>query len=605
MRLWLDLETRSNVSLPQTGVHVYAESARIMLNSWAVDDGPVIVDEKPTPKFWDAFVKAKEIWAHNAEFDRTVLQANHPGIDIRFDRWRCTMAQARRHGLPGGLDKLCEILGVPEDKAKMKDSRALLLMFCKPNKEGGFNDKQSHPVEWARFVTYGGLDITAMREVHFRLPKWNNDYEVPIWLADQRINARGFGVDRAFAQAAVSSLKTAAQEADDGVAKATGGTVASARQVEALIAHILADYGVDLPDMQAATLERRLLDPDLPDEVRGLLALRQQSAKTSTSKYATVLRCTSKDDRLRGSMTYSGAMRTQRWAGNRFQPHNLPRPKIANLRGKALVDEIKRAIEAVTTGVYDLCGTYPLPEVLASAVRGVVVPARGKKLTVGDYSNVEGRGLAWLAGEEWKLTAFREFDEGIGADLYKLAYAAAFGIEPEDVDDFQRQIGKVMELMLGYGGGVGAFITGAATYKIDLTELVKTAWPGLPDQIKSETARMWAWAVEKKQTYGLDELTFRTCDGLKRLWRERHQAVVTFWQDVEDCFANASRGIPSALERISFDKVGNWVRIRLPSGRYLSYPGARCDDKGKLSYMGQNQYTRTWSRIGTYGGKLA
>ena len=606
MRLWLDLETRSDVNLSQTGVHVYAESAQIMLNSWAVDDGPVIVDEKPTPRFWDAFVKADEIWAHNAEFDRTVLHATHPGIDIRFDRWRCTMAQARRHGLPGGLDKLCQILGVPEDKAKMKDSRALLLMFCKPNKEGGFNDKQSHPTGWARFLTYGGLDISAMREVHRRCPRWNEDYETPIWLVDQKINARGFQVDTRFALAAVGALKECAHEVDSNMRQSSHGAVDSGRQVEALLEHILSEYGVDLPDLQAATIERRVADTDLPDEVRTLLALRQQSAKTSTSKYATVLRCTSKDGRLRGSMTYSGAMRTQRWAGNRFQPHNLPRPKIGQLRGKVLVEEIKRAIEAVTWGVYDLCATYPLPEVLASAVRGVVVPARGKKLTVGDYSNVEGRGLAWLAGEEWKLQAFRDFDEGIGSDLYKLAYAEAFGVDPEDVDDgLERQIGKVMELMLGYGGGVGAFITGAATYKINLSELVKTAWPNIPERVKAETERMWEWSVLKKMTYGLDELTFRTCDGLKRLWREKHPAVVQFWADVEDCFINATRGIPSTLRLLKFDKVGNWVRIQLPSGRYLSYPGARCDDKGKLSYMGQNQYTRTWSRIGTCGGKLA
>ena len=153
--------------------------------------------------------------------------------------------------------------------------------------------------------------------------------------------------------------------------------------------------------MSAATIERRLKDPDLPDAVRDLLALRQQSSKTSTGKYRTMLRCVSGDGRLRGATSYSGAWRTLRWAGNRFQPHNLPRPKIGSLRGKALKNEIARGIEAIKAGVFDLTCTYPLPQVASSAVRGCIVPARGRKLTVGDYSNVEGRGLAWLAGEEW------------------------------------------------------------------------------------------------------------------------------------------------------------------------------------------------------------
>ena len=130
--LWLDLETRSRVSLPLVGVYVYAPACEIMLNSWALNDDPVTVDEAPTPRFWDAFCKADRIVAHNAEFDRTVLQACSPGIDIRFDRWYCTMAQARRHALPGGLDRLCDVLGVPADQAKMKDSRKLLMLFCLP-----------------------------------------------------------------------------------------------------------------------------------------------------------------------------------------------------------------------------------------------------------------------------------------------------------------------------------------------------------------------------------------------------------------------------------------------------------------------------------------
>ena len=484
-------------------------------------------------------------------------------------------------------------------------SRKLLMLFCKPNKEGTFNTKHTHPAEWARFVQYGGLDVEAMREVHKRAPKWNDDYEQAIWLADQRINARGFMVDTDFATAAVAQLQACSEAADDAVSEATAGAVESGRQVAALLSHILSEHGVALPDMTAATLERRLADPDLPDAVRELLALRQQSSKTSTSKYATLLRCVNADGRLRGTLTYSGAGRTQRWSGNRFQPHSLTRPVVGKLRGAALKDEIAAGIRAVKAGVYDLVGTYPLPMVLASAVRGCVVAPRGRMLTVGDYANVEGRGLAWLAGEEWKLQAFRDYDEVIGPDLYKVAYSSSFGVPVEDVDDgTERQIGKVQELMLGYGGGVGAFVTGAATYKVDLGVLPGKAWPLVPEDVRQEARGMWEWAVSKRRTLGLPQDVFQTCDAIKRLWRRRHPKTEALWGDLEEAFAQAVHGRATTVGRLSFDRYKAWVRIRLPSGRYLSYPGAKVEGD-KITYLGMNQYTRQWGSIGTYGGKLA
>lgn len=352
MDLWLDLETRSELNLPRVGVHVYAPKCEIMLCSWAVDDSPVFVEETLTLDFSRVFKAADRIIAHNAEFDRTVLAQRVS--DIRFDRWYCTMAQARRHGLPGGLDKLCDILGVPQDLAKMKDSRELLMLFCKPRPDGTWANKTTHPEKWAQFVAYGGLDVTAMREVHKRCPQWNDEIEQPIWLADQRINARGFQVDTQFAQAAVVALKAAAADTDARVVDATDGDLKSARQRDALLAHILTEHGVDLPDLTAATLERRLKDDNLPDEVRELIALRMESSRTSTSKYATVLRCVNDDGRMRGALTYCGAMRTKRWAGNRFQPHNLMRPRVGKLRGAALKREIASGIAAIKAGVYDL-----------------------------------------------------------------------------------------------------------------------------------------------------------------------------------------------------------------------------------------------------------
>lgn len=599
---WLDLETASTVNLPTEGVYRYAPKARILLNSWAVDDGPVRTDDSLTPDFLKAFNAADRIGAHNAEFDRTVLEQNIP--DVRFDRWFCTMAAARRHGLPGGLGKLCELLGVPQEESKIKEGRSLVLLFCKPTKDGKWNTKETHPAEWGRFVQYAGRDIDAMRAIHKRMPHWNDAYEQPIWLVDQKINARGFKVDLPFVDAAIALLDVEKKKVDAKTRKLTknpddeADTGITARQVAELIAHILAEHGVDLPDMKAETLERRIADPDLPDAVRELLSLRQQSAKTSTSKYATLRRCASDDGRLRGSMQYAGAMRTQRWAGSRFQPHNLPRPLFSKV-------EVDAGIRAVRAGVFDLVVPQALSQLLSSAVRGAVIAGEGKTLAMADYSNVEGRALAWLAGETDKLKAFAAFDAGEGPDLYKLAYSRAFAVPVEDITDKQRQVGKVMELMFGYGGGVGAFVTGAATYRLDLDSLVDTAWHFVPQDVKDETASFWAWAVREKRTYGLAELTFRTCDAIKRLWRHRNPHIVVFWSELESAVRSVLSGSAAIpVGHCAVDKVGNWLRIKLPSGRYLSYPGARLEGE-VITYMGQNQYTRTWSRLTTYPGKIA
>lgn len=246
-------------------------------------------------------------------------------------------------------------------------------------------------------------------------------------------------------------------------------------------------------------------------------------------------------------------------------------------------------------------------ELCSSAVRGVIVASPGKKLVVADLSNIEGRVLAWLAGESWKLQAFRDFDAGIGADLYKLAYAKAFGIRPEDVADHQRQIGKVKELMLGYQGGVGAYLTGAASYNIDLEAMAEGAYDSIPERIIKEAENFLEWQLEQgRGQYGLSDKAFIVCDSFKRLWRESNPNIVSWWKELEEVCARAINrpGETFTSRKLKIRRDGAWLRVGLPSGRCLCYPSPRVED-GKISYMGNNQYTRKWERIGTYGGKLA
>jgi DNA polymerase len=458
--LWLDLETFSEIPI-KNGTHAYAEGAEIMLFAWAIDDGPVSVRdvtgcEKKNLELRLALKNPEVIvWAHNSHFDRTVLRHCMPELTPPVERWRDTMVQALAHGLPGALGALCEVLGVPQHKAKDKEGKSLIQLFCKlrpKNSKVRRATHNTHPTEWARFVAYAGQDIEAMREVHKRLPVWNyQGAELALWHRAQQINDRGVCVAVRLARAAIEAVELEQTRLAERTQDITDGDVQAATQRDAMLRYIVAACGVALPDRQRSTLERRIADPDRPPAVKELLAIRLQASTTSTSKYNALMKCVSHDGRLRGTLQFCGASRTGRWAGWLFQPQNLPRPTLEQSR----IDE---GINALKAGCTDLLFDNVM-KLTSSALRGCIIAPAGKKLVVSDLSNIEGRMLAWLAGEEWKLEAFRENDAGTGPDLYKLAYARAFNISPDDVGKAQRQIGKVIELALGYGGGVAAHPT--------------------------------------------------------------------------------------------------------------------------------------------------
>ncbi|MNO88863.1 DNA polymerase I, thermostable [compost metagenome] len=245
-------------------------------------------------------------------------------------------------------------------------------------------------------------------------------------------------------------------------------------------------------------------------------------------------------------------------------------------------------------------------EKCSSAVRGVFIAPKGKKFVIADLSNIEGRVLAWLAGEEWKLQAFRDFDAGNGFDLYKLAYAKAFGIDPADVDKDMRQIGKTMELALGYAGGVGAFITFSLAFNIDLEAMAEKAYDAIPKQTLEDAESFLEWQLgQGRSQFGLSDKAFIVCDSFKRLWREAHPSIASYWKELENCMRSAinNPGQTLTCRRHKIRRDGAWLRVMLPSGRYLCYPSPRVEEDGGITYMGINQYTRKWERIRTYGGK--
>jgi DNA polymerase len=590
-----------------------------MVITYAINNGPVqVVDVTAESaegvkaikrRLLERINEAVRVIAHNSAFDRTVL-SHWLGEYLPPDKWLDSMVRATMHSLQGGLDPLSEQFKLGEtDEAKMKDGRQLVQLFCKPRPKTSKTSRatsDTHPEQWARFLEYAAQDITAMRALYPLLPCWNfTPDEIALWRLDQRINDRGFMVDVALADAAISAVADAKEGLDERTQSITDGDVQTANQRDMMLKHLVEAYGVTLPDLTASTLERRVGDMSLPEGVRELLAIRLQTAKGSTAKYRSLINGVSADGRMRGTLQFCGAGRTGRWSGRLFQPQNMPRPDMQP-------DDIAQGIVALKEG----CAEVIYPDVMrltANAIRGCIIAPPGKKLYVADLSNIEGRMLAWLAGETWKVQAFAAFDNGEGHDLYALAYARAFGITPEAVMEdkkkglgLMRQIGKVMELGLGYEGGVGAFLQFAAVYRMDLADLTEAGLKAIPNRVLAESRNTLAWVKEKKRPrYGLSDDTYVVCDAIKRLWREAHPNTVTFWRALNDAARDAiALKIRTKVGPLEVSCVKQWLRVKLPSGRYLCYPGAKIDAEGRISYLGVNQYTRKWERLNTYGGKL-
>lgn len=357
--LFLDTETYCETPITN-GTHRYAEGAEIIMWQWAVGDGPVHIrdgDEDVSDLFELLENPEHEIVIHNSAFDRTVMR--HCGYILPVERVFDTMVCAMAHSLPGSLGTLCEILGVSVDKAKDKDGNRLIQLFCKPQPKGRKvrrATKHTHPEEWERFRNYGGNDISAMREIYKKLPRWNyRGFERELWLLDQKINDRGVRVDIELAHAAIRATERAQKIHSAGIQRMTGYVeagkdtegrgVKSANQRDKLLAHILEAYGIILADLQGATLERAVGDPDLPGELRDLLAVRLQSSKSSVSKYKRVISGVSSDGRLRGLLQFDGALRTGRWSGRLFQPQNLVRSTLKPEAIERVIEELKSNCE--------------------------------------------------------------------------------------------------------------------------------------------------------------------------------------------------------------------------------------------------------------------
>ncbi len=360
MDLYIDTETFSPINLKTAGLARYATQVEVMLVSWAVGDGPaycwdVTTGDAMPPKLLAAARDCTRVLAHNAQFDTAVLEHALPDLAALLrGKWYCTLAQAQRHGLPGALYKLSLALRLPQDKQKDARGRDLIRMFCIQPKSGERSTRASHPQEWREFVQYATQDIVALRAAHRKLPTWNDtEAELAIWDWDRRVNLRGIAVDTQFARSAVRAADEAQGRLDKATKAIAGSALKRTTQRDKLLALLFAEYGVQLADLSADTVERRLADPELPEHAKDLLRIRLQASKSSVGKYNRIL-----DMEVGGRMyyllSYCAAYRTGRWAGAGFQPQNLPRPALKHA-------EVLVAIQAILEGAEAFVATLPHP----------------------------------------------------------------------------------------------------------------------------------------------------------------------------------------------------------------------------------------------------
>ena len=585
--LYKDLETFSYNSIDY-GVYKYAERAEILLYPFAYNDEvPDIWDvtKDPMPDKLKRLLKIKNLpWvAHNSQFDRVNLEKC---TGITHYPWIDTMVIAYQHGLPGALGTLCDLYNFPDALAKQKRGKQLIDLFCKPlgkNRKLDRATRLTHPQEWEEFKEYAIHDILSMRELHKRLPKWNcTAYEYKVWQLDQKINERGMKIDMEMIYCAIEALKKAIKENNKKLSDITKGVVTTGTQRDRILKFIKNNLDCDMPNLQASTVIEYIQDPAIPDEVKTILKLRQNGSKSSTAKYEAILNTVNDDERVRAHLQYAGAFRTMRWAGRNIQPQNLPKP------AKDHTPEILfEAIEELKRG--ELRGDE-VPFLCSSMLRNTIIADEGKKLIVPDYKSIEDRTRPWLAGDYKKINEYKKIDEGIGQDMYKCTYANTFGINPEDVTKYQRSLGKILALAFGYQGGVGAFIKFATSYNLNLQEIADKI--EIPEPLYSQ-AEEWYYKSESD----MDIDIFIAIDGIKRLWRENNPVTVQYWYDIENAAKSALKGYNSYVGNCIFDTKKNWLRIKLPSGRYICYAKSQLIDN-KICYWHKDKM------VDTYGGKL-
>ena len=579
--LSIDIETKSSEDIKSVGAYKYvrAEDFKILLFAYKVDDTDTkIIDFTANEKIPEEIISAisdKSVIKHayNAAFEWYCL--NTAGIKTPIDQWRCTMIHAMYCGYPAGLGATGEAIGIPEDKQKLKEGKALINYFCKPCKptkvNGGrtWNLPEHDPIKWANFKRYCIQDVEAEYVIGEALKL----YPVPLseeiqWQYDTLMNARGARVDTKLIEGSNYVDETIKAQLTKKAKELTG---LSNPNSTAQLLTWLRSNGIDVDNTTKATVQD-LLDGDLPSNIRQVLELRQQLGKSSVAKYKKMVETLCYDDRIRGLSQFYGASATGRWAGRLVQIQNLPRNsmKTLDVARKAVISKNIDFLKMVYTNI---------PDVLSQLVRTAFIPSEGNKLVVADFSAIEARVIAWLAGETWVNEVFATHGKIYEATASNMFHVPFEKIKKGNPEYSLRQKGKVATLALGYQGGVGALIA------------MNAVKMGIPEE-------------------ELPDIVNR--------WRRANPNIVGLWSAVDSALINViSTAEPQVIHKgVRFEFIGDntynqrFLTVELPSKRKLYYADPRIVEGGSrfgndaVFYKSLNQTTKKYELTATYGGKM-
>lgn len=580
--LSIDIETYSDIDLPKAGLYKYAQSPNfeVLLFAYSVDFGEVqIVDlargEKIPKDILEALYNKDVIkHAYNAAFEWYCLSTAFPQTFISknewLEQWRCTLVHGLYCGYTAGLAATGEAIGLPQDKQKMGVGKSLITYFCKPCKPTQVNGGRTRnlpkhdPDKWNLFKEYCKQDVVTEMAILNRLSRFDvPESEWKLWRYDLRMNAGGVRIDRKLVENAVKIGEKVTAELKQRAIDITG--LQNPNSTKQLMKWLEEEIGEEPENLQKATVVKMLdkgLDSEKAEEV---LKLRQKLGKTSTKKYDAMLNAIGDDGRARGFLQFYGANRTGRWAGRIVQVQNLPRNYMPDLDFAR--ELVKKGDERALKFCYG-----NISDVLSQLVRTAFIPKEGCKFVVADFSAIEARVIAWLAGEEWRQKVFSE-----GGDIYCASASQMFKVPvvKHGINGHLRQKGKIAELALGYGGNTPALVQMGA---LDM---------GIPEEELPEIVSVWRNSNPKITT----------------LWNKFETAAV---KTVKTGGSHSAKGIVFRYE-YDISTGQEFLTVQLPSKRRLYYAKPKIAPnrwgKDSVHYYGINKNNK-WGELETYGGKL-
>jgi DNA polymerase len=571
--LAIDVETYSSTDLIKCGVYAYVEASdfEILLFAYAYDDNPVeIIDlacgEKLPQAVIGDLINPKIIkTAFNANFERTCL-AKYLSKPMPPKEWRCSAVHALELGLPTSLDKVAKCMNL--EQQKMSEGKALLRYFsmpCKPTKSnnGRTRNLPEHNREkWEIFKIYCKQDVEVERTIRKKLDRYPTaENEWKLWALDQRINDGGVKIDKLLVE---NAIKFDEAYQNQKIKEAATLTNLENPNSPSQLKEWLETKGIKVKSLSKEKVNELLGEEEDPS-VKRVLELRQELSKTSVKKYEAMKRAMCHDERVRGLMKFYGANRTGRWSSKLVQTQNLPRNNMDNLEDARML---------LKTGSFEMLEILfdSMPDVLSQLIRTAFIPSQNSRFIVSDFSAIEARVIAWLAGEKWVIDTFKS-----SGKIYEMTASKMFGVPIEKIvkgnpEYALRQKGKVATLACGYQGSSGALIAMGAV-KMGLKE------DELPEIVAA--------------------------------WRKSNSNIVKLWRKIETAAIKSvgEKKVVKMQYGLEFLCRGGVLFIKLPSGRSLAYVRPRIEtdvrfNKPKLTYEGIEQGTKQWGRLNTYGGKL-